>query len=83
MKKIFGVLLLLVVLLPVAFIVTVIINPFWRYFEEVTGIESFGHSGPAEWCYYLDYLLLVAGALLVKRLLKGKVVNDNEAGIEP
>jgi len=52
-------LLLCLLALPAAFIITVITFPVWRWFEEVSGIESFGHSGPAEWCYWLIYSLLI------------------------
>ncbi|HEX8710538.1 MAG TPA: hypothetical protein VF730_01610 [Terracidiphilus sp.] len=26
--------------------------PFWDWFEAKTGIESMGHSGPADWVFY-------------------------------
>jgi hypothetical protein len=51
--------LLLIGLLPVAFLLTFMIFPFWSWFEGVTGIESFGHSGPADWCYVFDYIIIV------------------------
>ncbi|HKO14193.1 MAG TPA: hypothetical protein VJV22_19650 [Acidobacteriaceae bacterium] len=25
--------------------------PFWGWFEKTTGIESLGHSGPADWVF--------------------------------
>lgn len=59
MKKFISVIIVLVLALPLSFIVTVITNPLWRYFENVTGIEAFGHSGPAEWCYWFDYSIIV------------------------
>ncbi len=34
-----------------SFLFTLIIFPFWGWFEAVTGIESLGHSGPANWCF--------------------------------
>jgi len=51
--------------LPAAFLVTVLIFPFWRWFETATGIESFGHSGPAEWCFWFMYILLLSCATIV------------------
>ena len=51
--------ILLILLLPGAFITTIMTFPFWRWFEKVTGFESYGHSGPAEWCYWLIYFLLI------------------------
>ncbi len=51
--------------LPVAFVITMITFPFWRWFEIVTGVESFGHSGPSEWCYWLVYGILVLLSVFV------------------
>jgi hypothetical protein len=42
--------LLLLVLLPVAFGVTILLYPIWSWIETSYGIESVGHSGPADWC---------------------------------
>ena len=52
---------LLLACLPAAFIATVATFPFWRWIEEQLGVEAFGHSGPAEWCYWLVYAVLAAG----------------------
>ena len=49
------------VALPVSYIVTVFTFPFWRWLDTATGIESFGHSGPADWCFWLVYVLLLLG----------------------
>ncbi len=43
----------------VAVVITFFTFPFWRWFEETSGIESFGHSGPAEWCYLLVYFIVI------------------------
>lgn len=51
--------------LPAAFVTTMFTFRFWRWFETVTEIESFGHSGPAEWCYWLVYGILVFAAAFV------------------
>lgn len=48
--------------LPFAFALTIATFPFWRWLDLNTSLESFGHSGPAEWCFWLVYgILLVAG----------------------
>jgi H+/Cl- antiporter ClcA len=48
---------------PAALLVTVMLSPFWNWFESVSGIESMGHSGPANWCFVAVYgLLLVVAA---------------------
>ena len=72
----------LIVAIPIAFITTILIHPFWRWFERVSGIESFGHSGPAEWCYWFDYMvIIVIGVSLFICIRNRKVVNtgDKEA----
>jgi len=50
---------ILIVTFPAAFMITIITFPFWRWLEEITWIESYGHSGPADWCFWLVYLLLI------------------------
>lgn len=52
-------LLLLTLCLPLSMVLTFASFPFWRWIEERFGIEAFGHSGPAEWCFQLVYLLLL------------------------
>ncbi len=49
--------------LPLAFMATVLSAPFWRWIEARFGIEAYGHSGPAEWCYWLVYVVLVVACL--------------------
>ena len=58
-KKLLAPVLIAVVSMPLAMVVTLLTFPFWRWFEETTGIEAYGHSGPAEWCYLLLYGLFV------------------------
>ena len=60
MLKRFGVIALVAIgSLPLAVIVTLVCAPFWRWFEETTGIEAYGHMGPGDWCYELTYGLLI------------------------
>ena len=58
MKHVLSLALIFIGMFPVAILVTLMAHPLWRVFEEYSGIESFGHSGPAEWCYTVDYLVL-------------------------
>ena len=60
--------------LPLAVVITLLASPFWSWFEHNTGIESLGHSGPAEWCYLLAWGLLVTTCLLLRarRRMRGK-----------
>jgi uncharacterized Tic20 family protein len=55
----------LLVCAPVAFIVTILMSPFWGWYEARTGIESLGHSGPSDWCFELTYVVVVVIALVV------------------
>jgi hypothetical protein len=50
---------LLVLLLPTAVVFTIMLFPLWSWIEDSFGIESVGHSGPADWCYLLVFGLLV------------------------
>ena len=44
-------------------LITVMLFPFWSWFEALTGIESLGHSGPANWCYLLMFVIISTGLL--------------------
>jgi len=59
-RRILQVLLAGIVAVPVALVATLLMFPFWSWFERVTGIESLGHSGPADWCYGAVYAVLLA-----------------------
>jgi hypothetical protein len=54
-----------VALMPVTLVITIVLDPLWRWIEATTGVESIGHSGPAGWCFWLVYALLLADAALV------------------
>jgi len=45
--------------IPVSLVLTLWLVPLWRWIERVYGLESLGHSGPAEWCYLATYALCV------------------------
>jgi len=50
------------VCLPLAFVLTPLLLPLWSWIEGTYGIESVGHSGPADWCYWLVYVVLASGS---------------------
>jgi hypothetical protein len=50
---------------PVAFVVTLALYPLWSWIEATFGIESVGHSGPADWTFLATYALLAITALSV------------------
>jgi hypothetical protein len=69
--KILGSLGVLLVSAPLAIVVTLVLSSGWKWLEATHGIEAFGHSGPAEWCYVATYVgcvvLLGASAALLRR----------------
>ncbi len=60
LTRLVSIVALLLALLPFAFLITLLLVPFWRWLEGNFGIEAIGHSGPSEWCYLLVYLLCAA-----------------------
>jgi hypothetical protein len=52
----------LLLLAPIALVLTILLVPLWSWIEATYGIESIGHSGPADWCFEAVYALLAAGA---------------------
>lgn len=72
-KYLLGFIAVLIVSLPLAFVATILIHPFGRWFESTTGVESYGHSGPAAWCYWAAYLIIVL--ILIILLYKFHVNN--------
>lgn len=56
---------LLIGCFPVAVAITIIASPFWSWFEERFRIEAYGHTGPAEWCYLILYILLITISALI------------------
>ena len=72
MKIFLAALAILVVCLPIAFIVTIALLPLWSWIESTYGIESVGHSGPSDWCFYLVYALLNLFAFICVYLRLGK-----------
>ena len=50
----------LIACLPIAIMVTFLLSPLWSWIEATYGIESIGHSGPSDWCFYAVYVVLNA-----------------------
>jgi len=63
--------------LPLSWLTTFIIHPFWRWFEDATGIESFGHSGSADWCFWFDYCIFVGLAAIIVLRTEAKKKHNN------
>ena len=52
---------------PVTFLATIALLPLWSEIERRYGIESVGHSGPSDWCFWTVfgvYLFLSATVVL-------------------
>jgi hypothetical protein len=62
---------------PLSIVTTILLFPAWSWFEATTGIESVGHSGPAEWCYVVDFLIFAMGATLAAVIRQRR--KDNRA----
>jgi hypothetical protein len=59
---------------PLGVVVTLALLPLWRWLEGSYGIESVGHSGPAEWCYVVSFLgcVLVLGSCYFINVARGQ-----------
>jgi len=66
--------------LPISILITILLFPFWSWLEASAGIESVGHSGPAEWCYVFIYILLVAGGVLGFLSLRRRKKREADVG---
>ena len=57
-----------VISLPLGVILTIVLLPLWSWLEATTGVESVGHSGPADWCYWATLIVVfcsIAAPLLM------------------
>jgi hypothetical protein len=56
--------------LPLSVVLTLTMMPAWRWIEERYGIESIGHSGPADWCFMIVFAVctLATGGVYVAGL---------------
>ena len=52
---------------PITFAVTIALMPLWSMIERRYGIESVGHSGPADWCFWVVFVIYLGVALAVAR----------------
>jgi len=60
--------------LPVSAVVTLAMLPVWRWLEARYGIESVGHSGPADWCFEVMFgiCVLLVGSFYVVTVVRGR-----------
>jgi hypothetical protein len=59
---------------------TLALLPFWSWLEASTWVESVGHSGPAEWCYVVTFVVLLAVAAVALGLLGFRRVPPEDDG---
>ena len=87
MRRILTILLaivgVLILCVPITFVITFLLTPLWTWIEFHYQIESIGHSGPSEWCFYLVYVVLVsiflaAFAVLSVSLRKGRKTSPSK-----
>ena len=67
---------------PVTFVLTIMLFPVWSAIERRWGIESVGHSGPAEWCFWAVFGCVVAislGAYFIGASRPGVERRDGES----
>lgn len=59
---------LLLLGMPLAFVLTMLLYPFWNWFEAASGVAAMGHSGPAGWCYVAIYSAMLLACLIGARI---------------
>jgi hypothetical protein len=55
----------LLLCVPAAILLTFLLLPLWSWIEATFAIESVGHSGPADWCFWTVYAFLALGLLFL------------------
>lgn len=76
-STVLSLLIIIIIAVPLSIVVTLLLSPFWSWLETSTGIESLGHSGPSEWCYFVIFLILVTTSTGVYVIYKrGKKRSD-------
>ena len=62
-KALLTALAVVVAAVPATIVVTLLLYPLWSWIEATFGLESVGHSGPADWCFLLVFSMFVIGSL--------------------
>jgi hypothetical protein len=50
---------------PISLAATFALMPLWSMFERRYGIESVGHSGPSDWCFWVVFGVYLCLAAMV------------------
>ena len=65
-RKVLGAIAVLLASFALSFVLTFLLFPLWSWVESAHGIESVGHSGPADWCFLVTFgVVLVVLAAVV------------------
>jgi hypothetical membrane protein len=59
---------------------TVLMFPLWSWLESASGIGSVGHSGPAGWCYWFVFTLLLV-LLAAAVVLRARIRRSQQNGM--
>ena len=70
MAAVLRVVVVLLISVPTSIVATLLLLPLWRWIEASSGLESIGHSGPAEWCYLAVFALAALGSWLALGMLR-------------
>lgn len=70
LKSIIAIAVILGLCLPISFFTTILLIPLWRWIESRFNIESIGHSGPDEWCFWAVYAVFVIISIVGYRRLR-------------
>ncbi|HKH91238.1 MAG TPA: hypothetical protein VKA54_05495 [Gemmatimonadaceae bacterium] len=60
---------IVVLSVPLTFVITIALLPVWSSIERRWGIESVGHSGPAEWCFWVVFAMCVVAICIIMLLV--------------
>jgi hypothetical protein len=58
--------------MPLTFVITIALLPAWSSIERRWGIESVGHSGPAEWCFWVMFAICVVAIYIIVLLAEAR-----------
>ena len=76
LNKVGMIILIAIFCIPIAIVFTLFTSSFWEWFETTFKIESYGHSGPADWCYLISYVILIVICFSVWSVSKRRTVNN-------
>ncbi len=77
LRSLLYIVLMILACFPVSFILTFLLMPLWSWVEARFGIESVGHSGPADWCFWFVYSLLLLACFFFFQLHRIRKSLDN------